>query len=133
MASSIAKFHAIGDEAFGGKVLSHGPEDVLEELADQNHALATADRINQFLHSVAAHAGLQLILKVFLAEKIQTVACDATQNGMQEPGGKGTASQISRRAQQPHRQHGSATHPALQEALAVPIEEAHATKRADLQ
>src|SRR5271165_5505400 len=129
---TIAELHAIGDESFRGEVLGHGPENRFKELADEHHALTITDRINQLLHTLAAHARLQFILKVFLAEKVQAVAGNAAENGVQKPGGQGAAGQIGGRSQQAHGEHRGATNPALQKALAVPIEEARATKRADL-
>jgi hypothetical protein len=41
---------------------------MIEELADQNHALATANRVNELFNGVASHARLQFVLKIFLAE-----------------------------------------------------------------
>ena len=41
---------------------------MIEKLADQNYALAIADRVNKPFNGVSSHAGLQFILKIFLAE-----------------------------------------------------------------
>ncbi len=52
---------------------------------------------------------------------------------MEKPRGKRAAGKISRRAQQCHCRHAASANPAIQEALTVPIKEAHAAQRADLE
>ena len=72
-------------------------------------------------------------MKVFVAKKVKPVAADATQNGIDEPGGKGAVQYVQERPERRYEQHGSAAKPALGEFLGIPGEERDRANGGQLQ
>src|SRR5208282_122791 len=130
---AVAELQAVADEALRAEILRHGPQNMFQELSDQDDTFATAHGIHQLLHGFLPHYRLQDILKILLAKKIQAVARDSPQHTVKKPRGKRAAGKISGRTEHGHRCHCAASNPAFQEALTVPIEEAPAAQCADLE
>jgi hypothetical protein len=106
---------------------------VFEKLADKDDAIAAANRFDQFVHGFAAHFGLELVLEILFAEKIEAVAGDAAEDTVEQASGKRAAGEIRGRTKHAHGERSGAAHPALEKTLAVPIEEANASQRADFE
>src|SRR6266436_6370621 len=130
---AVAKFQSIRNKTFGAEIFGHRTEDMLEKLADEDDPVAVTDRFNQFVHSFTAHFGFQFVLEVFFAEEIETISGDAAEDAVKQAGGKGPAGEICRGTEEAHRKRSGPAHPAFKKTLAVPIEEANASQRADFE
>ncbi len=103
---------------------------MIQELADEHNSLAALPCFEQFLDSLVAKLRLQHVVKILLAEKVQPVAADASQQRVQQPSGKRPVCRIIYRPGHRQPRHSCAARPALGKTLRVPRKKAHRPQRA---
>ena len=130
--NAISKFKVIGDEQAHIEVPGERPHEVVQSLAHQD------DRANLFLpllqtgDALGLQLPLQNILKVLLAQEVQTVASDAREQSMENAGGKNAIGKIERGADQGVQHSRAAPRPALGKTLRVPGEVRNWTHRTEI-
>ena len=79
---AVAKFEAVGDQALDPEMPRQRPHDVVEPLTDQYDARAARLRLLQVRHPVGLQLRLEDVVEILFAEKVQTVATHAAQQGV---------------------------------------------------
>ena len=103
------------------------------ELADKHNPLAALRRVEQFLDSLAAKLRLQYIMKIFLAEKVQSVAANASQQRVQQSRGKRPVYRVIDGPGNRYPRDSRSTPPALRKALRIPSKKPHRAHSPQLQ
>ncbi len=98
---------------------------MLQPLAHQHDLHAGIDQRLKLTRTIAFQLGLQLVLEVFFAQQIESVAADPPQNGVHNTSRKYPVRAIKKRTHHCHREHQPATHPAFSKCLRIPSEERH--------
>src|SRR4030095_10013493 len=130
---AVAEFEAVGYQTLGPKMLGQRPHDVVESLTDQYDAGGARLRFLQFRHAVWLQLRHENVVKILFAEKVQTVATHAAQQGVQRSRGEDAVERVEQRTEHGQQRDPAAPHPSFGEALRVPSEERHRVDRPQVE
>jgi hypothetical protein len=106
-------------------MLRQRPQNMIQELADKHNSLAVLPRFEQFLDSLAAKLRLQHVVKILLAEEVQPVAANASQQRVEQSRGERPVYRIIDGPGNRYPRDSRSTPPALRKTLRVPRKKPH--------
>src|SRR6267378_95818 len=130
---AVSIFQTVRNEGLDTEMKSQRAKNTFKELPDKNDALTAAYRFDQFPGGLAAQLGLQNIVEILFAKKIQPITADAAEQCMQKACGNGAVGGVSQRPRERHPGHAHAARPAFRKSLRVPGEETHRAHRTEFQ
>src|SRR5216684_1269531 len=107
------------------EVLRQRTHKVVQSLAHQHNICSCAEKFLDLFHSVRFELGFQLVLKIFLAQKIQTVAGYTAQGCVNHASSELAVGGVKKRTQRRHQKDQSASPKAFGEGLGVPGKKRH--------
>src|SRR5258708_19908097 len=107
------------------EVLRQRTHQMVQSLAHQHHVCSGAEKFLDLFHSMRFQLGFQLVLEIFLAQKIQTVAGYTAQGGVNHASSELAVGGVKKWAQRRHQKDQPASPKAFGEGLGVPGEKRH--------
>src|SRR6202041_1691938 len=105
------------------QMFGQSSHDVVKPLTHQHDFGSRADQQLELPDALLLEDGLQLVLEIFLAQKVEAVATDSAKHGMDHASRRLAVQSVEERPQQRHQQYRPAAQPALVESLRIPCEE----------
>src|SRR6266851_1857558 len=109
----------------GSEVLRQRTHQMVQPLAHQHNVCSGAEKFLDLFHSMRFQLGFQLVLEIFLAQKIQAVAGYTPQGGVNHASSELAVSGVKKWAQRRHQKDQPASPKAFGEGLGVPGEKRH--------
>src|SRR5712692_2406407 len=130
---AVAEFEAVGHQPLDAEEIRQGPHYVVQSLADQDDLAVGSHPFLELPHALRFELRLQDIVKILLAQQVETVATYSTQQGVQHPRGENPVGGIQQRPDQNQQGHAPAARPTFEEALRVPREVSDRAHRAEVE
>ena len=119
---AVAKLQPVGHQSVDSQVLRQRAHDVVQALADQNHLAVLVHPFAQLGHTLRPQLRLEDVLEILFPQQVQPVAANASQQGVQNPGGQNAVARIERGPKCGLQEKPSSARPALGKGMGVPGE-----------